>query len=135
MRVTGGSGKVPGRFQGFQAVPGGFRVLQTTQSAQRSFVFRSFTPREFTVSSLGKGFVIRFSQRQGVNGSANAAATRYSPGYPTYLVCSSCKKYYGNLTKTHLSASWLVRADLQNRDTRVPTEVESLFRQDCSDFT
>ena len=73
VRVTGGSGKVPGRFRGFQAVPGGFWVLQTTQSAQCSFVFRSFTPREFTVSSLGKGLVISFSQRQGVNGSANAA--------------------------------------------------------------
>ena len=43
-------------------------------------------------------------------------------------VCSSYDKYYDNLTKLYFSARSLVRADLQNRDTRrVPTEVEPGF--------
>ena len=50
-------------------------------------------------------------------------ATRNSPGYPTYTVCSSYDKYYDNLK---IYICWLVIADLQNRDTRrVPNEVES----------
>ena len=54
-------------------------------------------------------------------------ATRNSPRYPSLAVCSSYDKYYDNLTKVCFSACWLVRADLQNRDTCVPTEVESGF--------
>ena len=42
-----------------------------SDSAQRSFIFCTFTLRKFTVSSLGKRLVIGVSQRQGVNGSAN----------------------------------------------------------------
>ena len=42
------------------------------------------------------------------------------------MVCLSCDKH-DNLTKIHFCTSWLVRADLQNRDTCVPTEVESGF--------
>ena len=35
-------------------------------------------------------------------------------------------RYDDNLIKIYFSAGWLVRADLQNRDTRhVPTEVKS----------
>ena len=44
------------------------------------------------------------------------------------MVCSSYNKYYDNLTKTYFSARWFVRAYLQNRDFRVPTEVETGFR-------
>ena len=86
--------------------------LRRTKSAQCSFIFCSFTLREFTVSSLGKRLVISVSQRQGVNGLVNSqqnvrfgiagklerlpieqvrivlasfimTATRNSPGYPS----------------------------------------------------
>ena len=36
-------------------------------------------------------------------------------------------KSYDNLTKIYFSARWLVRTVLQNRDTRVPTEVKTGF--------
>ena len=39
----------------------------------------------------------------------------------------SCDKYYDNFTKLYFSARWLVRAVIQNRDTRFLTEVESGF--------
>ena len=55
-------------------------------------------------------------------------ATRNSPGYPSLTVCSSYDKYYDNFK---IYICWLVRADLQNRDTRGiptrPTEVELGF--------
>ena len=41
------------------------------KGAQCSFIFCSFTLREFAVSSLEKRLVFSVSQRQGVNGSAN----------------------------------------------------------------
>ena len=41
-------------------------------------------------------------------------------------IIASYDKYYDNLTKIYFSARWLVRADLQTRDTRrVPIEIES----------
>ena len=51
-------------------------------------------------------------------------ATRNSPGYPSLI---SYDKYCENFTKIYFSARWLVRAVIQNRDTHVPTEVESGF--------
>ena len=42
------------------------------KSAQCSFIFYSFTLREFTISSLEKRLAISVSQRQGVNGSTNS---------------------------------------------------------------
>ena len=40
----------------------------------------------------------------------------------------SYDKYYDNFTKIEFSDRWLVRAVIQNQDTRFPTEVESGFR-------
>ena len=51
-------------------------------------------------------------------------AIRSSPGYPNYAVCSSCNRHFDNLTKIYFSARWLVRADVHNRDTLVPAEIE-----------
>ena len=45
-------------------------------------------------------------------------------GYPNYAVCSFYKKYCDNLTNMYFSARWLVRANVHNRDTLVPAEVE-----------
>ena len=39
----------------------------------------------------------------------------------------SYDKYYDNFTKIYFPARWFVRAVIQNRDTCVPTEVESGF--------
>ena len=39
----------------------------------------------------------------------------------------SYDKYYDNSNKIYFSARWLMRAVIQNRDTCVPTEVESGF--------
>ena len=39
----------------------------------------------------------------------------------------SYDKYYDNFNKIYFSARWLMRAVIQNRDTCVPTEVESGF--------
>ena len=50
-----------------------------------------------------------------------------SPGYPSKAVCSSYDKYCDNSTKIYFSPRWLVRADLDNRYTRVPAEFESGF--------
>ena len=50
-------------------------------------------------------------------------ATRNSPKQSTL----SYDKYCANFTKIYFSARWLVRSVIQNRDTHVPTEVESGF--------
>ena len=67
------------------------------------------------------------SQRQGVLASfhhdCNSELTLIM-WISSQVVCSSYDKYYDNLTEIYFSADWLVRADLQNRDTRVLSEVE-----------
>ena len=57
------------------------------ESAQCRFIFCSFTPREFTVSSLVKTLVISVSQRQGVNGSANWKCIEIASPTITTLFC------------------------------------------------
>ena len=39
----------------------------------------------------------------------------------------SYNKYYDNFTQIYFSTRWLVRAVIQNRDARVPTEDESVL--------